>query len=73
MTPSQLLRAAAEALDDQRDPLTEPFLTDNGVTYDQMLGLAEQLSIGARIVAYGLDHPQSAAGSVLFEAMVRSL
>ena len=51
MSTAALLRKAAEALERGESPLTTPFLGDNDVTLDQAFTLAEQLAIGARIVA----------------------
>lgn len=68
----ELLRRAAAALDDGRDPLTNPFLSDNDVTLDQCFSLAEQLAIGARIVAAGIENPRSEQGIALMMEMVRS-
>ena len=73
MSSADLLRAAADALDDGRDPLTNPFLADNDVTLDQCYSLAEQLAIGARIVAEGIEKPRSLAGQAMLMSMVRSL
>jgi hypothetical protein len=69
---AEQLRLIASGLDVGETPLNERFLSEHQVTLDQAMTLAEQLAIGAWIVAYALDHPQSAAGSVYFEAMVRS-
>jgi hypothetical protein len=68
---TELLTAAAGALDDGRDPLAPPFLDDHEVTLDECFFLAEQLAIGARLVAYGLDHPQSPEGMTVLMTMAR--
>lgn len=73
MTTAQLLRAAADALDDGRDPLANPFLSDNGVTLDQCYSLAEQLAIGARIVAAGIENPRSPQGTAMLMTMAAGL
>lgn len=73
MTTAQLLRAAADALEDGRDPLASPFLSDNDVTLDQCYSLAEQLAIGARIVAAGIENPRSPQGTAMLMTMVGSL
>jgi hypothetical protein len=64
-----LLRKAAAALNDGRDPLTTPFLSDNDVTLDECYDLAEHLALGARIVALGLDNPRSEVGAIVLAAM----
>lgn len=66
-----LLLAAAETLENGRDPLHEPFLSSRGVTLDECLNLAKQLAIGARIVAYGLDHPRSPEGAAVLISIAR--
>jgi len=70
---TELLRLTANGLDRGETPLNETFLSEHQVTLDQAMTLAEQLAIGARIVAYAMDHPQSAAGLVYFEAVMRSI
>jgi hypothetical protein len=72
VSTASLLRKAAEALDDGRDPLHESFLSDNQVTLDEAYTLAEMLALGARIVATGLEKPSSAPGMVLMAQMASS-
>jgi hypothetical protein len=62
MTTAALLRKAAEALDRQEDPFSGEFLGTNDVTSDQCMTLAEQLAIGARIVAAAIGNPRSEFG-----------
>jgi hypothetical protein len=62
VTTAQLLRAAADALDDGTDPFSLSFLSEHDVTSDQCLTLAEQLAIGSRIVADAITSPRSPAG-----------
>jgi len=64
---------AAEALNDGRDPLTTPFLSENHVTFDECYSLAEHLAIGARLVASGLDDPYTAVGIVLFDHLASGM
>lgn len=45
----EILRLAAEALDDMRDPFDHSFLVDNNVTANECFMLAEQLALGARL------------------------
>lgn len=68
-----LLMAAATALDAGEDALAMPFLTEHEVTLDEAYSLAEQLAIGARLVAYGLDHPRSPEGTTVLMTMARNL
>jgi len=70
MSTAALLRKAAGALDRGEDPLTAPFLGDNDVSLDQCYTLAEQLAIGARIVAAGIEEPRSLAGQAYLAALV---
>ena len=71
-TTAALLRLAAEALDDGRDPLANPFLSDNDVTLDQLLTMAEMLAVGARVVADGIENPRSPAGQAMLLQMAAS-
>jgi len=73
MTTAALLRAAADALEDGRDPLANPFLSDNDVTLDQCYSLADQLAIGARIVAAGIESPRSPQGIAMLMTMAAGL
>lgn len=73
MKSAALLRAAADALEDGRDPLINPFLSENEVTLDQCFSLAEQLAIGARIVAAGIENPRSEQGVAMLLTMAASL
>jgi hypothetical protein len=70
---TQLLMAAAAALDDGQDPLTLPFLSEHDVTADECYSLAEQLAIGARIVAYGLENPRSEEGQAVFLSIAKNV
>jgi len=72
VSTSGLLRKAADALDDGRDPLTNPFLSENDVTLDQCFTLAEQLAIGARMVAEAIENPASEIGMAYFLMLARS-
>lgn len=70
---SELLRRAAAALDDGRNPLVNPFLSDNDVTLDQCFGLAEHLALGARIVARAIESPRSPQGQAMLATLAESL
>jgi hypothetical protein len=61
---TSLLRAAAEALEDGRDPLANPFLADNEVTLHEAYALAGQLATGARILAWAIEHPAQARAAL---------
>jgi hypothetical protein len=73
MTTVELLRKAADALDDGQIPLMNPFLSDNDVTAGQCFSLAEQLAIGARIVAAGIAGPRSPQGLAMVLTMAETL
>ena len=73
MSTAELLRLAADALDDGRDPLTTPFLSEHEVTLDDCFTLAGQLALGARIVAKAIDSPRSAQGLAMMQTLVESL
>jgi hypothetical protein len=59
-----LLTAAADALSDGRDPFDHHFLVENEVTLDEVYDLSELVAIGARIVAWGLEHPEQAVAAL---------
>ncbi len=73
MTSAELLRKAADALDNGQIPLENPFLSDNEVTLDQCFSLAQQLAIGARIVAAGIEKPRSMQGMAMLAIMAEGL
>jgi hypothetical protein len=58
-----LLRKAAEALDDGQIPLMNPFLSDHDVTFDECMDLAELMAVGAQLVAWAMDNPKIAAAA----------
>lgn len=70
---AELLRRAATTLEDGGIPLMNPFLSDNEVTLDQAMSLAEQLAIGARIVAAGIENPRSEQGTAMLMTMAAEL
>lgn len=59
-----LLRAAADALDDGRDPFDAAFLVLHEVTLDEVYSLGELMAVGARLVAWGLEHPEQAVAAL---------
>lgn len=61
---SELLKLAADALDDGRDPLAEPFLSDHAVTLDEVYSLAGWLSAGAALMAWAIENPKHARTAV---------
>jgi hypothetical protein len=61
---TDLLNAAATTLDDGGDPFSEGFLAAHEVTFDECMSLAGLLATGARLVAYPLENPGAAEGSV---------
>jgi hypothetical protein len=58
-----LLRKAADALDDGQIPLMNPFLADNDVTFTECMDMADLMAVGARVVAWALDNPRHAAAA----------
>jgi hypothetical protein len=66
---AELLLAAAEALEDNSDPFTGAFLGEHEVTFDECMSLAQQLAIGARIMAHGIEHPRSEQGTAMLLTM----
>lgn len=54
---SQLLKAAAQAMENSEDPFHESFLRANGVTLDECFDLAELLALGARLMAWAIENP----------------
>lgn len=69
LSSAELLLAAAEALDDHTDPFCDKFLSDNEVTFDQVMALSQQLAIGARIMARGIKDPKSPQGMAMFQQL----
>jgi hypothetical protein len=61
---TDLLRAAADALSDGRDPFDRSFLVENQVTLDEVCDLGDLMALGARIVAWGLEHPEQAVAAL---------
>lgn len=61
---SELLKAAADALEDGRDPLTTPFLDEHAVTLDECYDLAEWLAVGAQLMAWAIENPGHAKTAV---------
>lgn len=73
MTSAQLLRAAASALDEGTDPFGGNWLAEHDVTFDQCMSLAQQLAIGARMVAAGIEKPRSEQGVAMVLTMAEVL
>ncbi len=73
MSSASLLRAAADALDAGQIPLMDPFLGEHDVTLDQCMSLAEQLAIGARIIAAAIENPKSPQGIAMVLTLAESL
>jgi len=61
---ADLLKAAATALDDGRDPLTSPFLGEHDVSLNECYDLAEQMAMGARLLAWALENPKLASAAM---------
>lgn len=60
----ELLRIAADALEDGRDPLSTAELAEQGVTLDECFRMGDALAAGARLLAWALDHPQTARAAI---------
>lgn len=60
---ADLLREAADALNDGRDPLTNPFLSEHGVTLDECYDMADFLALGARLIAWAVENPKRAGAA----------
>lgn len=73
MSTAALLRKAAEMLDKGVSPLETKFLSENDMSLEQYKSLAEQLAIGARIVAAGIEYPRSVYGQAMVMAMAEEL
>lgn len=58
---SDLLKSAAEALEQGEDPFGTSFLGQHDVTFDECMDLADKLAAGARIVAWISENPRAAA------------
>jgi hypothetical protein len=80
----QLLDAAADTLDDYRDPFHESFLVEHGVVGNEVLELSTLIAMGARVMAFALDDPgalsaaldaalASTAGDAVMERLDRML
>jgi hypothetical protein len=61
---SELLKAAADALDDGRNPLDTSFLTEHQVTLYECVDLAEWMAIGAALMAWAIENPRQARTAV---------
>jgi len=61
---SELLKAAADALTDGRDPLANPFLDEHAVTLDECYNLAGWLAVGAQLMAWAIENPRQAKTAV---------
>jgi len=56
-----LLREAADALDDGRIPLMNPFLSEHDVSFEECMNMADFLALGARLMAWVVENPKHAA------------
>lgn len=64
MRSTDLLKKAADALDDGQIPLMNPFLADNEVTLDECYNLGDQLAMGARLLAWAMENPKLARAAI---------
>jgi hypothetical protein len=67
----ELLRLAAEALDEGTDPFNTAFLIEHEVTFDQCMALSRQLALGARIVARAFEQTGSREAQAMVATMMR--
>lgn len=58
---ADLLRKAADGLDQGDQPFCDAFLGANEVTLDECYDLAEEMASGARIMAWAMENPKDAA------------
>jgi hypothetical protein len=61
---TDLLKTAADALSDGRDPFAADFLVEHEVTLDEVYDLSDLMAVGARLVAWGLEHPEQAVAAL---------
>jgi hypothetical protein len=61
---SQLLKAAADALENGEDPLALHFLSEYDVEAGECLDLADSLALGARLIAWAMENPKKAVVAV---------
>lgn len=60
----ELLNHAADAMEDGQDPFNHAFLRDNRVSLEEVFTMGELIALGARLVAFGLEHPEVARGAL---------
>lgn len=58
---AELLRAAADGLDNGEHPFCDEFLSGHQVTLDECFDMAGLMAAGARIVAWAAENPRDAA------------
>lgn len=61
---TDLVSAAADAMEAGCDPFHTSFLTDHDVTFDECMTLSEILAVGARLVAFGIENPTVMLGAL---------
>jgi hypothetical protein len=57
---ADLLKLAADALENGEDPLALHFLREHDVESGECLDLADSLAMGARLIAWAMEHPKQA-------------
>lgn len=60
----EILAAAADAMESGVDPFDTAFLVVNRVSVDESYVMGDLLALGARLVAFGLEHPDVARGAL---------
>jgi len=58
---ADLLRAAADGLDQGEQPFCDRFLGEHQVTLDECFDMAANMAAGARIVAWAVENPRDGA------------
>lgn len=64
MRSVDLLKRAADALEAGTDPFSTGWLADNNVTFAECMDLSESLAIGARLLAWVIEHPRESAAAL---------
>lgn len=60
---SELLEAAADALENGEDPFGAHFLSEHDVESGECLDLADKLAMGARLIAWVQENPKLAVAA----------
>lgn len=58
---AELLRAAADGLDEGGHPFCDEFLSGHQVTLDECFDMAAMMAAGAQVMAWAAENPRDAA------------